>query len=89
MPATFGHNGLAYQTGVFIMASKKIDWTGKLLQTLGAEASDKLAKELANLKALVESLRPGSVPAAAEASPAPMTDEELASRPIAPLPACA
>ena len=66
--------------------AKKLSKTESALAAQKAE-NEKLAKELADLKALVESLRPGSVPVAAPAAPC-MSDEELASRPIAPVPAC-
>lgn len=70
-------------------SEKKLKKADSALKAQQAE-NERLAKELADLKALVESLRPGSVPAAAPV-PAPvcMTDEDLASRPLAPVPACA
>lgn len=69
--------------------AKKLSKTESALKAQQAE-NERLAKELADLKALVESLRPGSVPAAAPVpAPACMTDEDLASRPIAQVPACA
>lgn len=64
-------------------SEKKLKKADSALKAQQAE-NERLAKELADLKAMVASLMP-----AAPAAPAPMTDEDLASRPIAPVPACA
>ena len=74
-------------------ATKKLSKTESALAAQKAE-NERLAKELADLKAMVAGLLPAGSSSAPAAAPAPsesasLTDEELARRPIAPVPACA
>lgn len=69
-------------------ATKKLSKTESALAAQKAE-NERLAKELADLKAMVAGLLPAAPAAAPESAPACMSDEELARRPIAPVPACA
>lgn len=66
-------------------AGKKLSKAESALAAQKAE-NERLAKELTDLKALVAGLMPAGSTAPAPES-APMTDEELARRPIAPVPA--